>query len=197
VVNVDGLARDAGIARKTAENYLEILSDTLIAFLLPAFEGRLRVRERRHPKLYWVDPGLPRAAKRQIGRPAAEEKWHLLEGSIAGLLRAYRDYRGAFDDVYYWQPTESVQTEVDFLLRRDNEYVAIEVKSGSRVDSTSLKRLRAVQSLSGLRRCFLIYHGSQPMETEDGIEVLPIQKFSIGSREVSRFEREAVRKKPS
>ena len=57
VVNVSGIARDCGVARTTVEGYLEILEDTLLTFRLPAFEARLRVRERRHPKLYWVDAG--------------------------------------------------------------------------------------------------------------------------------------------
>jgi uncharacterized protein len=60
VINVAGLARDAATARTTVEGYIDILQDTLLATLLPAFEPRLRVRERRHPKLYWVDPGLVR-----------------------------------------------------------------------------------------------------------------------------------------
>jgi hypothetical protein len=38
------------------------------------------VRERQHPKLFWVDPGLARAAKRQLGPVAAEERGPLLEG---------------------------------------------------------------------------------------------------------------------
>ena len=48
---VAGLARDAGVARTTVDGYLGILADTHLAWLLPAFEGRLRVKERRHPKL--------------------------------------------------------------------------------------------------------------------------------------------------
>jgi predicted AAA+ superfamily ATPase len=36
------------------------VEDALLAFRLPAFEARMRVRERRHPKLYWVDAGLGR-----------------------------------------------------------------------------------------------------------------------------------------
>lgn len=63
VINVAGLARDAATARTTVEGYLGILQDTLFVTILPAFEARLRVRERRHPKLYWVDPGVVRAAK--------------------------------------------------------------------------------------------------------------------------------------
>lgn len=80
VLNVDSLARDAGVARTTVQGYLGILEDTLLAFRLPAFEGRLRVKEKRHPKLYWVDPGIVRAAKRQFGQVAAEERGSLFEG---------------------------------------------------------------------------------------------------------------------
>ena len=57
-----------------------ILEDTLLARRLPAFEARLRVRERKHPKLYWVDPGLVRAVKKQLGPLAVEERSSLLEG---------------------------------------------------------------------------------------------------------------------
>ena len=72
-LSVASLARDAGVARTTVNGYLEVLEDTLLAFRLPAHEARLRVRERRHPKLYWIDAGLVRALKRQLGPPAREE----------------------------------------------------------------------------------------------------------------------------
>src|SRR5205807_5910307 len=47
VVNTAALARDAAASRTTIVGYLHILQDTLMATLLPAFEPRLRVRERR------------------------------------------------------------------------------------------------------------------------------------------------------
>ncbi|MEA2626456.1 MAG: uncharacterized protein QOD06_2501 [Candidatus Binatota bacterium] len=117
-LNVSALARDAGVARTTAQGYLEILEDTLFTFRLPAFASRLRVREKRHPKLYWVDPGLVRALSRNRGDPDAESVGKLFEGWVAALLRAYGDYRGLFEDWTYWAPAESKSTEVDFLLRR-------------------------------------------------------------------------------
>ena len=46
-LNTASLARDAGVARTTVNGYLEIIEDTLLAFRLPAYEGRLRVREKR------------------------------------------------------------------------------------------------------------------------------------------------------
>ncbi|MBI3185175.1 MAG: AAA family ATPase [Myxococcales bacterium] len=67
-VNVSGLARDSGVSRTTVDEYVSILEDTLLAWRLPGFEAKLRVRERKHPKLHWIDPGLVRAAKGQRGR---------------------------------------------------------------------------------------------------------------------------------
>jgi predicted AAA+ superfamily ATPase len=61
---------------------LEILADTHLAWLLPAYEGKLRVKERKHPKLYWTDPGVARAVKRELHAPGEMERGALLEGWV-------------------------------------------------------------------------------------------------------------------
>jgi predicted AAA+ superfamily ATPase len=176
-VNVAGAARDAEISRTTLSGYIEILEDTLLAFRLPAFEGKLRVRERRHPKLYWIDPGLVRAMSNRFGLVHPEERGVLFEGWMASLLRAYRDYSGLFDDFCYWAPYSSRQTEVDFLLRRNDRYHAVEAKSSLRVHDAHLKGLRAISGLKGLEERTLVYRGQTPMKTEDGIDILPLEHF--------------------
>ena len=177
VVNVSGIARDCGVARTTVEGYLEILEDTLLTFRLPAFEGRLRVRERHHPKLYWVDPGLVRAAKRQLGPVAVEERGPLFEGIVLHLLRAYGEEQELFDEVFYWAPAQAAQTEVDFLLRRGREYLAVEVKSQDRFATSMAAGLRAIGALRGITRRVLVYRGARSLKTEDGIEVWPFERF--------------------
>lgn len=177
VVNVAGIARDAGAARSTVAAYLEILEDTLLAFRLPPFEARLRVRERRHPKLYWVDPGLPRAMKHHLAPPGPEERGHLFEGWIAGLLRAYRDYRDLFEDWGYWAPGKGSSVEVDFVLRRGKDLLAVEVRSGQRVFEADLRGLRAMADLSGLRRRLVVFRGDRRQKTADGVELLPVASF--------------------
>jgi predicted AAA+ superfamily ATPase len=174
VINVSSLARDAGVARTTVAGYLDILEDTLVAFRLPAFEGRLRVRERKLPKLYWADPGIVRALKRQLGPLALEERGALLEGFVAGLLRAYGSYRDLYDELYYWSPLESASAEVDFLLQRGPSFVAVEVKSSTRFRPDMLAGLRAIGPLRGLRRRIAVYGGSVRLRTEDGVDVVPV-----------------------
>ena len=173
-LNVASLARDAEVSRMTVNGYIEVIEDTLLAFRLPAFEGRMRVRERRHPKLYWVDAGIVRALKRQLGPLAAEERGPLFEGWVANLLRIHNDYQGLFDDWYYWAPADAARTEVDFLLRRGHDWLAIEAKSGTGAGPDELRGLRAIEGLTGLRRRLLVYRGERRLTTADGIEVWPV-----------------------
>jgi len=175
VMNVDGVARDAGVARTTVQGYLEIIEDTLLAFRLPAFEGRLRVKEKRHPKLYWIDPGVVRAAKNQLAVPAAEERGHLLEGLIVQTVRAARDYGLIrFDDLYYWSTGE---VEVDLLLSRGDSYTAIEIKSTGRLRPEHLRGLNAIKDLRGVKRRILVYEGERQFVEDGGIEVIPVKEF--------------------
>src|SRR6185295_5848720 len=176
VVNVSSIARDAGTARSTVQGYLEILEDTLLAWRLAAFETRLRVRERKHPKLYWIDPGLVRAIKKQTGALSSEEAGPLFEGWIHTLLRAYGETGSLFDEIAYWAPAEAQSVEVDFLLQRGGEHLALEVKAGTRFAPPWLSGLRAIGDLPRLARRILVYTGPRELRTE-GIEVWPLAKF--------------------
>jgi predicted AAA+ superfamily ATPase len=178
VINIAGLARDSGVARATVDGYLTILEDTLVAFRLPGFEPRLRVRERKHPKLYLFDAGVVRALKGQLtARPAAEEIGPLFEGWVAALLRAYRDYRELFEEWSYWAPSEARATEVDFVLRRGREYLAIETTAARRWSTADLAGLRAIGALDGLARRILVCRAERRARTAEGIDVLPVAAF--------------------
>lgn len=180
VLSVAGLARDAGVARTTVEGYLEILADTHVAWLLPAFDARLRVKERRHPKLYWTDSGMVRAVRREFHPPSAVERGPLFEGWIGQLLRAYGEPASGcgepFDGLSYWAPTEG-GIEVDFIVKTGREFVAIEAKAKPSLAPADLKGLRAIAELSGLKRRIVVYEGMRPQRTEDGIDVLPVKAF--------------------
>ena len=171
IVNISGIARDCGVARNTVQGYLDILEDTLLAYRLPAFQPRLRVREHRHPKLYWVDTGLVRAVKKLHGPIAPEERGALLEGWVLLLLRAHAEEGGLFDELHNWAPHPANTTEVDFLLRRDSELAAIEVKSQPRYHTGMLPGLRAIAELPGIAQRVLVYGGNRSLRTGDGIDV--------------------------
>jgi predicted AAA+ superfamily ATPase len=179
LLNTSNIARECGVSRPTVDAYLDILEQTLLCVRLPAYEGRLRVRERKQPKLFWIDPGLVRAAKHQL-QPllAAEERGHLFEGLVCTTLLAYRDYRRAFTELRYWAPASPSAVEVDFLLLKGEQMIAIEVKSGAVFNDSWCRGLRAFGTPSGLVRRLLVCPETPDLRTPDGIEVLSYRRLT-------------------
>lgn len=187
VINVSHIAREVGVARVTVNGYFDILVDTLLCFRLSAYEAKLRVRERRHPKWYWCDPGVVRAMKGSNGPVVMEERGALFEGLVAQVIRASMDYYSAADKVHYWAPTEAAEMEVDFLLTRGSRHVAVEVKSSPRPSSSWVKGLKAINGLTGLKRRLVVYPQGPRMALGDGIEGVPLILFSQWLREGNLF----------
>ena len=130
--------------------------------------------------LWWTDPGVVRAVRRDFHPPTTAERGPLLEGWIGTLLRAYGDpvtgLRRRYDLLSYWAPSTG-GTEVDFLIQRDNEFVAIEVKAKPHLDPRDFAGLKAIAELPGIRRRVVVFLGERPFRTTDGIDALPVAAF--------------------
>ncbi|MFZ2956292.1 MAG: AAA family ATPase [Candidatus Ozemobacteraceae bacterium] len=177
-INVTNIARDAKVARTTAEGYLQILEDTLMVFFIHGYEANLRVKERKLPKLYWVDPGMVCGILRRWAPPEDAFRGALFEGLIATILKAMQSYNRDFcDEISYWAPGEAMDTEVDFLLRKGDEFIAIEVKSGATFRKDWTKGLRAIKNLKGLRRSIVVYPSGKKLRTDESMDVLPFNEF--------------------
>jgi predicted AAA+ superfamily ATPase len=177
-VNVTTIAREAEVARTTVSAYLDILEETLLCFRLPAYETKARVRERKLPKWYWCDPGIVRAMKRATGVVLPEERGALFEGLVAQTLRAYQDYRGICDEICYWSTAGGSRTEVDFLLIRGGEMVAVEAKSGRNFTEAWCKGLRAISQVRPVKRRIVVYPRGPVLRTQDGIDVFPFEHLA-------------------
>lgn len=177
ILNMSNVARDAEVQRPTVKGFFDILEDTLLAKKLPAFQSRLRVREKSRSKFYWIDPGIVRAARKDLNEVNAEEMGTLFEGFIHMLLCFQKDTYQDIDEIYYWSPAETKLTEVDFLLKKGREYIAIEVKSSRQLRTEHLKGLRAISGLKGIKRKVLVYLGAENLLIDDDIEVLNFKSF--------------------
>ena len=131
--------------------------------------------------------GVFAALQRSITGITADRRLQLLliafcfgaffEGFIAGLLRAYRDYRGLFEDWGYWAPGKGSSIEVDFVLRRGKSLLALEARSGSKIFEADLRGLRAIADLPAIVRRLVVYRGERRQKTSDGIEILPVRSL--------------------
>lgn len=176
-INLSNIARDCEVGRPTVSGFFQILQDTLLLKTLSAYDAKLRVRERKRPKCYFIDPGLVRGIKRQYGPVTVEERGPLFEGLMFTLLMFQKDTFDDFEEVFYWSPAESRHVEVDFLLIQGKDKIAIEAKSTDTIRPEYLKGLRAIAGLKGIRRKILVYCGHSRRMMQDGIEVLPFSDF--------------------
>lgn len=108
---------------------------------------------------------------------AIEEKGGLFEGFIAQLLKAYRELgRLDYDRLSYW-PAGKNSLEVDFLMARGKELIAIEAKSGAAPDPSWFSGVKALKETGRLKRAVVVYLGERKFTHASGAEVLPLKTF--------------------
>jgi predicted AAA+ superfamily ATPase len=175
VVNVANVAREAGVARPTVQRYFDVLVDTLVGSWLPAWQPRLKVREVSHPKFFFFDPGVARAASGRLRAPLHDtERGPALETWMLHELRAHVAYTETGGELSYYRTPAGV--EIDVIWTGPRFAVGIEVKSANRwrpADGTGLKDLHA---RGVIRRAIGVYLGDRALK--DGpILVLPVTQF--------------------
>lgn len=175
VLNLAAVARDCGIERNTAKNYLAILEDLLLIFRVPVFNKRAKRHLVTHEKLYFFDCGLFRSVrpKGPLDRPE-EIEGAALEGLVASHLRAWAAYRNQEDALYYWRTKSGV--EVDFVVYGPETFHALEIKRAHTIQSRDLSALRAFRSDYPEARATLLYMGTRALEI-DGIRVEPCEAY--------------------
>ena len=179
LVNYSNVARDCGVTSKTVKEYFQILVDTLMGVLVEPF-GRRRSRAviTKAPKFYLFDVGVAgHVTGRRIGRAAGPDFGRALENFVLMEILAYRSYRERDFPVRFWRTRSGL--ECDFVLGRDGD-VAIEVKGSGRVGRRELRGVRAFVDEHGPRHAMVVCNESVPRRTEDGIRILPWERFFGG-----------------
>lgn len=176
-VNISNIARDTGIARQTAQEFFQILVDTLLANWLPAWKLKKAIKQVAHPKFYLFDSGVARQLTGQSHLSlGAEERGFLFETYLLHELRAWLHYHDRDDPLAYWKTYDG--QEVDFVIETDKGLVAIEVKSADRWDPRWNRGLSALRERhpGGLRAAYGVFAGERAMQVDD-VLVLPWRQF--------------------
>ena len=192
-VNGQNLARDAGIGRSTVDAYFTILTDTLLGSMLPAWQPRIKVRERTHPKFYWFDCGVARAAAGLLDdRPDRTWLGHALETYILHECRVRNVVSGQARGFYYYGLPAGGEIDLIIETRRPQpghpaRVIAVEIKMAEKWDR---KWERAIRELAATHRVEVermigVYTGVRAYHM-DGFDVLPVGTF-IGDLHAGRL----------
>ena len=175
VTNIAGIARDAGVARKTVERYFDVLTDTLIGFRLPGWQPRAKIREHSKPKFYFFDPGVVRTLNERTDLPVGEkEVGPLFEGYMVHEVRAALAYQNIRGQLAYWNTTGS--KEIDLIWQYGDKRIGFEFKASTRYRSESTRVLNEFITSGSIDRGYVVYRGSTAYKSGH-VDVLPAELF--------------------
>jgi predicted AAA+ superfamily ATPase len=176
-LNLSNLARETGVSRSTVQGYFSILEDTLIGDLLPAFQLRAKIKEVTSPKFYFFDPGVVRALSGQLRSPLnSEEKGFLFETYIYGELKAANHYLNIGREFYYWRTPSG--NEVDFICKKGNDVIGIEVKSSTSWKDNYNQGLSTLLEEKKISTAIGVYLGDKKLK-KNNITIYPLADFLI------------------
>ena len=158
-----GQLQDAGNTT-TLAHYLNLLQGAGLLMGLPKYAGQIIRRRASSPKLQVLNTALMTAPS-QLSQDEAKsdpEYWgRLVESAIGAAL--VNGLKGTQAELFYWS---SRNREVDFVLQRGENLVAIEVKSNLR--KTSLPGIEAFSKEFRVKRKLLV-----------GAQGIPLQEFFV------------------
>jgi predicted AAA+ superfamily ATPase len=162
MINFSKLANDCQVPPSTVTEYVGLLEDTLVGFLLPAWKESTKRKAIRMGKFYFFDPGVTHTL---TGTRTIDRNSHLygksFEQFIGMEIRAYLNYERKKLAFSYWRSTHGY--EVDFLI---GGVTAVEVKASQRITRRDFMGLKALEEEKVFKNYVLV--SQDPINTRKG-----------------------------
>lgn len=164
LLNLTSLGNDCGVAHTTARRWISLLETSFLIVLLRPHHSNFGRRLIKSPKLYFVDTGLLCYLLRI--RSPEDLRIHASRGSVfeslvvSELLKSAL-HQGREPDLYFWR--DAAGNEIDVLIERGSQRVAVEIKSGQTIAKDFLKGLEFWRKLCGNPKApvALVYGGER------------------------------------
>jgi len=172
MINFTKIANDCQVPPSTVTEYVHLLEDTLIGFLLPAWTRSRKRKAIKAGKFYFFDPGVTHLLS---GTQTLDRNSNLygksFEQFIGMELRAYLSYTRKKFPLSYWRSKNG--HGVDFLI---GERTAIEVKASKKISRNNFRGLSFLKE-EGVFQNFILVSQDPVSSRVDNILALPWQKF--------------------
>ncbi|CAA6806481.1 MAG: Putative AAA ATPase [uncultured Sulfurovum sp.] len=179
LLNKSKIAKEVGVRVETCENYLVILEQTFQLYTVRPFFENIGKRFVKSPKIFLNDTGI---MSYFLGIYTIEQfekssyKGALVETFVFNELLKHIGF--TMDDTQIYHYLTSDKKEIDFILQRNDEIIAIEVKSSSRVGKDDFRHIMDYQKNSS-KNVFgiVLYMGENVLHINEQCVALPLGYF--------------------
>lgn len=158
VLDYSKLATKNKLNRFAVHRFFEIYEDTLLGQRVYAYEGFEGQKIVRHPKFYFFDSGVMNGILNHF-RPMSDYLGVVCETIVFNQLDAMMFYRNQPYKISYFRNHSGY--EVDFMLERSSETLAIEVKSNDNLSEDDISSLEYVKNLNPKIKPYLLHFGKK------------------------------------
>ena len=178
IINQADLARDAGLSHPTAHRYLNLLETGCLLSRLPPYASNLTTTMVKSPKLLWADCGLAAflaGIRDSASLKRRDDVGFWLEQAIFQTLQVWKATEPDKRRLYFWRDKNN--NEVDFILEKDGDLVALELKTSESVRPSEAKGLvafrEAFKKKKALKRSIVLHGGEDGRLLGDALFALP------------------------
>ena len=140
IVNYSAIASDIGVSHLTIKSYFDILESTLIGDLIqPITESSTRKKLLKSPKFLYFDLGVRRLAAGEGPKLGRTRLGQLFEQFVGIELHRQINFINSRIGLHYWHDPQNA--EVNWVLRKSNKYIPIEVKYKSTPTGADISHL--------------------------------------------------------
>lgn len=146
--NAFDIANDIGIDSKTVDEWISILKNTNLIYMLQAYSNNNVQKAIKRPKIYFMDTGLACYLTGYINSTTLERSAYngaIFETYIISeIIKSYTNNgKDPRTRLYYYRDTN--QKEIDLLIFYDNKVYPVEIKKSANPGKTALKNFDIVK----------------------------------------------------
>ena len=167
------IAQAAQVPRQSAGRWFEVLEDTLLVLRSDAFAKSATRRLVQHPKFYFFDVGVLNGL---LGNFTASS-------DRVGMLFEHLVYTQIVHSAAAFDERVKVSTfrtehgaEVDFIVQRGDELIAIEAKASRTVGPGDLRGLARFAEYAGRKHRAMVWYLGRERKRINGVDILPWQQ---------------------
>ncbi len=161
LMDYQSLGNDVGVDAKTIRHWLSILEASFIVFKLAPYFENFGKRVIKAPKYYFTEPGLL-VYLLGIEKPEQIARDPLVGAIFENLVvlecLKYQYNQGEISNLYFFRDSNS--NEIDILLKKGPEILAVEIKSSATFKNTHFDSIRKLSnSMDRPLVAYLVYNG--------------------------------------
>lgn len=169
-VDITQMASEAQISRQSAMRYFEILEETLVVDRCSPFAKNLRKRLVQHPKFYFFDTGVLNALLKNFSA-SSDRRGNLFEHFMWSQIM--NGARALDTEIHITSYRTEHGAEVDFIVEKDDEIWAVELKASSNIGKGDLSGLRSFAEFYGKKHNSRIAYLGNHRKKIENTTVLP------------------------